>query len=177
MTRATKEAGGVIHIGEGFEGAGGNAAHISLILGPKAALGSAFATAAANPGPGHIPFQAVLRPNLPAKPVTLFVGKAVIRDANHETMTWGPAQAGVAAGVTLALLDKVLPAEAEDGWLVIALVWVDPKASKAQQVYANNLKACYAACQRAMTPGWPDRQALAEGVANVSNPFFTPRVR
>jgi len=177
MARTAKEANSVIHIGEGFEGAGANAAHVNLILGPKAALGSAFATAAASPGPGHVPFQAVLRPNLPAKPVTLFVGKAVIRDANHETMTWGPAQAGVAAGVTLALLDGVLPAEAEDGWLVIALVWVNWKANKAQQVYANNLKAVYAACQRAMMPGWPDRQALAEGVANISNPFFTPKVR
>ena len=177
MPKPAKEASSVIQIGEGFEGAGANAAHINLILGPKAALGSAFAAAAANPGPGHIPFQAVLRPNLPAKPVTLFVGKAVLRDTNHETMTWGPAQAGVAAGVTLALLDGVLPPEAEDGWLIIALVWVDPKAAKAQQVYANNLKACYAACQRAMTPGWPDRKALAEGVANVSNPFFTPRIR
>jgi 5,6,7,8-tetrahydromethanopterin hydro-lyase len=177
MAKPAKGTSGVIHIGEGFEGSGANAAHINLILGSKAVLGAAFATAAANPGPGHIPFQAVLRPNLPAKPVTLFVAKSVLKDANHETMTWGPAQAGVAAGITLALLDKVLPAEAEDGWLAIALVWVDPKATKAQQVYAHNLKATYAACQRAMTPGWPDRQALAEGVANVSNPFFTPRVR
>ena len=177
MARASKGTDGMIHIGEGFEGAGANAAHINLILGSKDLLGGAFATAAANPGPGHIPFQAVLKPNLPAKPVTLFVAKSVLKDANHETMTWGPAQAGVAAGVTQALLDKVLPAEAEDGWLAIALVWVDPKAAKAQQVYANNLKAAYAACQRAMTPGWPDRKALAEGIANVSNPFFTPRMR
>ncbi|HEX4180363.1 MAG TPA: formaldehyde-activating enzyme [Caulobacteraceae bacterium] len=177
MARTIKAADAVILIGEGFEGGGANAAHINLILGPKAVLGGAFAAAAANPGPGHIPFQAVLKPNLPAKPATLFVAKSVLKDAHHETMTWGPAQAGVAAGVTQALLDEVLPPEAEDGWLAIALVWIDPKAAKAQQVYANNLKATYAACQRAMTIGWPDRQALAEGVANVSNPFFTPRTR
>jgi len=167
----------LIFIGEGFEGGGGDAAHINLILGPKEMRGNAFATAAANPGPGHIPFQAVLRPNLPAKPATLFVGKAVIRDDSHETMTWGPAQAGVAAGITQALLDEVLPQDAEDGWLVIALVWVDWKAKDAQAVYANNLKAAYAACQRALTPGWPDRKALAMGVASVSNPFFTPSIR
>jgi 5,6,7,8-tetrahydromethanopterin hydro-lyase len=176
MAKAPKPSDGIL-VGEGFEGVGANAAHINLILGSKAMLGAAFAAAAASPGPGHIPFHAVLRPNLPAKPTTLFVGKAVIQGANHETMTWGPAQAGVAAGITSALLDGVLPVEAEDGWLAIALVWVDPKAAKAQQVYANNLKAAYAACQRAMTPGWPDRKALAEGVANVSNPFFTPRAR
>src|SRR3569623_1556879 len=99
-----------MHIGEGFEGGGANAAHINLILGTRDALGSAFATAAANPGPGHIPFQAVLAPNLPAKPATLFVAKAVLTGPTHETMTWGPAQAGVAAGITEALLSGVLPA-------------------------------------------------------------------
>ena len=85
-----------MHIGEGFEGGGGNAAHINLILGTKAELGAAFAMAAASPGPGHIPFQAVLKPNLPARPTTLFVAKAVLRDERHERMTWGPA--AVASG-------------------------------------------------------------------------------
>lgn len=78
----------MIAIGEAFEGDGGNAAHINLILGPKAELGTAFALAAASPGPGHIPFQAVVRPNLPAKPATLFVAKSVLKDAKHERMTW-----------------------------------------------------------------------------------------
>ena len=177
MARAAKGADGVILIGEGFEGGGENAAHINLILGGKAVLGPAFASAAASPGPGHIPFQAVLRPNLPAKPVTLFVAKSVLKDENHETMTWGPAQAGVAAGVTLALLDGVLPKEAEDGWLAIALVWVDPAADDAEAVYANNRAAAVAACRRALTPGWPSRKDLAEGLLTVSNPFFTPQTR
>ena len=164
-------------IGEGFEGGGPNAAHINLILGTKAELGGAYATAAANPGPGHIPFQAVLKPNVPVKPATLFVGKAVIRDAGHETMTWGPAQAGVAAGITQALLDGVLPAEAEDGWLAIALVWVDWNADDAEAVYANNRAAARLACQRALTAGWPSRAELAEALASVSNPFFTPAAK
>jgi 5,6,7,8-tetrahydromethanopterin hydro-lyase len=164
-----------LHIGEGFEGAGANAAHINLILGTKAEIGGAFAGAAAAPGPGHIPFMTVLKPNLPVKPATLFVAKAVLRDANHETMTWGPAQAGVASGITKALLDGVLPAEAEDEWLAIALVWVDWNASDAEAVFAANRGAIFLACQRAMTPGWPDRAALTRGLAEVSNPFFTPK--
>jgi 5,6,7,8-tetrahydromethanopterin hydro-lyase len=164
-----------MHIGEGFEGGGANAAHINLILGAREALGGAFATAAASPGPGHIPFQAVLAPNLPAKPVTLFVAKSVLADPAHELMTWGPAQAGVAAGITEALLTGILPAEAEDGWLAIALVWVDPTADDAEAVYANNRAAALNACRRALTPGWPDRTALAAGVAAPSNPFFTPK--
>ncbi len=164
-----------MHIGEGFEGAGADAAHINLILGTREALGGAFAIAAANPGPGHIPFQAVLKPNLPAKPPTLFIAKAVLKTGDHEIMTWGPAQAGVAAGVTQALLDGVLPAEAEDGWLAIALVWVDPDAQDAQAVYANNRAATLNACRRALTAGWPSREDLKAGLAAPSNPFFTPK--
>jgi 5,6,7,8-tetrahydromethanopterin hydro-lyase len=163
----------MIFIGEAFEGSGPNAAHINVVLGEKAQLGSAYALAAASPGPGHIPFQAVLAPNVPAKPATLFVGKAVLRDERHERMTWGPAQAGVAAGITAALLDGVLPPKAADDWLAIALVWVDWNADDAEAVYANNRAAARAACERALMTGWPDREALAKGVAAPSNPYFT----
>jgi 5,6,7,8-tetrahydromethanopterin hydro-lyase len=164
----------MIFIGEGFEGAGANAAHINLILGPKSELGASFALAAASPGPGHIPFQAVLKPNLPAKPATLFVAKAVLRDERHERMTWGPGQAGLATGITEALLQDVLPPEAEDGWVAIALVWVDPAADDAEAVYANNRAAAFAAAGRAMQRGWPSREALAAGLLSVGNPFFAP---
>ena len=163
----------MIHIGEAFEGAGGEAAHINLILGPKAELGQAYALAAASPGPGHIPFQAVVKPNLPAVPATLFVAKAVLRDAGHERMTWGPAQAGVAAGITEALLSGALPPLAEEQWVAIALVWVDPAASDAEAVFANNRAATLAAARRAIDGG-PSREALADGLRSISNPFFTP---
>jgi 5,6,7,8-tetrahydromethanopterin hydro-lyase len=164
----------MIFIGEGFVGDGANAAHINLILGDKAALGQAYALAAASPGPGHVPFQVVLKPNLPAKPTTLFVAKAVLRDAAHERMTWGPAQAGVAAGMTDALFANALPPEARDGWLAIALVWVDWTADDAQAVYANNRAATRLAAERAMAADWPALDALREGPADVHNPFFTP---
>ena len=164
----------MIHIGEAFEGAGPNAAHINLILGPKPELGAAYALAAASPGPGHIPFQAVLKPNLPAAPATLFVGKAVIRDETHEQMTWGPAQAGVAAGITEALLSGALPPVAADEWVAIALVWVNWTADDAEAVCANNRAATAAAARRALEAG-PSREALAEGLASISNPYFTPK--
>jgi 5,6,7,8-tetrahydromethanopterin hydro-lyase len=164
----------MIFIGEAFEGSGGEAAHINLVLGPKAELGAAYALAAASPGPGHIPFQAVLKPNLPAKPATLFVGKAVSRGDRHDQLTWGPAQAGVAAGITEALLEGDLPAEAADDWVAIALVWVDWNAEDAEAVYVNNRAAARAAAVRALQTGWPSREALAEGLAHPSNPFFTP---
>ena len=167
----------MIFIGEAFEGEGAEAAHINLILGPKSELGGAYALAAASPGPGHIPFQAVLRPNVPAKPITLFVAKAVSRGEHHDRLTWGPAQAGVAAGITEAYLANVLPAEAGDAWVAIALVWVDPAADDAEAVYANNHAAARHAAERALQPGWPSREALADGLKHIGNPFFTPASR
>jgi 5,6,7,8-tetrahydromethanopterin hydro-lyase len=164
----------VLGIGEAFEGGGGNAAHVNLLLGPKALLGGAFATAAASPGPGHVPFQVVLKPNLPVKPATLFIAKAVLRDAKHERLTWGPAQLGVAVGLTRALLEGVLPAAAADEWLAIALVWVDWNADDPDAVYANNKAATFAAARRALTGGWPSRAELAAGLADPGNPFYTP---
>ncbi|HEV2365678.1 MAG TPA: formaldehyde-activating enzyme [Caulobacteraceae bacterium] len=165
-----------MRIGEGFEGEGANAAHINLLLGDNAELGSAFALAAASPGPGHIPFLTVIKPNVPVKPFTLFVAKAALQGERHERMTWGPAQAGVAAGVTRALIDGVLPAEAEERWLVIALVWVDPNADDAEAVFANNRAASFSACGRALAAGWPNRETLKAALASISNPFFTPGV-
>jgi len=167
----------VLRIGEGFVGSGPNAAHINLYIGPKdGPMGHAVALAAAQPGPGHLPFQTVIKPNVPVKPVTLFVAKAVLQHGEkHENMTWGPAQAGVAYGITKALLDGVLPPEAEDSWIAITAVWVNPSADDADMVYANNKAAAYQAAERAMSAGWPSRSELASAIATVGNPFYTPK--
>ena len=43
-------------------------------------VGTAWATALAMPRPGHAAFVTILRPNLPVKPLTLFVNKAAMAD-------------------------------------------------------------------------------------------------
>jgi 5,6,7,8-tetrahydromethanopterin hydro-lyase len=162
-------------IGEGFEGSGPNAAHINLLLGRRdGPLAAAFATAAASPGAGHIPFQVVLKPNLPVKPPTLFIAKAVLRNEAHERLTWGPAQAGVAAGIATALLEGVLPDAAADAWLAIAMVWVDWNGNDPDTIYRNNQAATLLAARRALVEGWPTRDELTEGLASVGNPFYQP---
>jgi 5,6,7,8-tetrahydromethanopterin hydro-lyase len=167
----------MIHVGEGFFGSGPNAAHISLYLGPKGGpVGAAAVSAAASPGPGHIPFQTILKPNVPVKPVTVFIPKMVLHyGETHETMTWGPAQAGAAAGITQALLEGVLPPEAEDDWIAIAAVWVNPKADDADAVYTNNKAASLEAVKRALTRGWPSRGELRAALETIGNPFYTPK--
>ena len=91
-----------MQIGEGFAGDGANAAHINTVLGSKdGPVGVAWTTALATPRAGHTPFVVVVRPNVPVKPLTLFVNKATVDAANdrHGTLTWGAAQAGVGGGL------------------------------------------------------------------------------
>jgi 5,6,7,8-tetrahydromethanopterin hydro-lyase len=164
-----------LQIGESFVGEGAHAAHVNTVLGHRdGPAGAAWATALATPSPGHVPFVAVLRPSLPVKPLTLFVTKAAATDDRHATLTWGAAQAGIAAGVADAVADEVVPAAAADTHVLIAAVWVNPAAEDAEAVYRNNREAVRAA----LAAGAGGAPALAEVLAardRPANPFFTPK--
>ena len=161
-------------VGESFVGAGANAAHVNSVLGRKGGpVETAWATALATPRQGHAPFVVVLRPNVPVKPLTLFVNKADLRGETHAALTWGAAQAGVARGVASAVADALVPAADVDDLLVIAAVWVDWAADDARAVYENNAAATHAA----LAAGCEGRPALEEILAareRPFNPFFTP---
>lgn len=162
----------VTQIGEGFVGSGVNAAHINSVLGAKGGpVETAWATALATPRPGHIAFVCVLRPGLAVKPATLFVNKAPLTGAEHERLTWGAAQAGVASGTTAALSGGVIAADTVDDLLLIAAVWVDPGADDEAAVYENNRRATLEALEagRHRAPDLAD--LLAHGDA-PQNPFF-----
>ena len=163
-----------MQIGEGFAGTGADAAHLNTVLGAKEGpVGTAWATALATPRIGHTPFVVVARPNLPVKPFTLFVNKAAIdteKGERHARLTWGAAQAGVAAGVMAAARERVLRADELETLLLIAAVWVDPKATDDEAVYANNEAATLAALT-AGHQGWP-RAADVLAAGAPENPFF-----
>lgn len=163
-----------MEIGESFVGTGTDAAHVNTVLGPKdGPVGQAWATAMATPTANHAPFLAVLQPGLPVKPFTLFVNKATIERDTHARMTWGPAQAGVAAGVADAVHAEVLSAEEADSLVLIAAVWVDPRAGDADEVFANNREATRSAIVigRAGLPAAAD----AAGKRNDAwNSYFRP---
>ncbi|HET7830612.1 MAG TPA: formaldehyde-activating enzyme [Candidatus Limnocylindrales bacterium] len=155
-------------IGESFAGSGPNAAHINIVIGRKGGpVETAWTTALATPRAGHIPFLTVLRPNLPVKPMTLFVNKADLREGTHSQLTWGPAQAGVAAGVTQAVADGLVPAGEVDDLLVIVAVWVDWTADDANLVFANNRAATHEAIAAAVR-GEP---RIEDVVAEVGHPW------
>ncbi|SQA99649.1 Formaldehyde-activating enzyme [Cedecea neteri] len=116
-----------MYIGEGFEGNGVNASHINIMIGPRSGVvGQAFSSSLASPSQGHCPFMVVIKPNVPAKPMTLYVNKAEISGELHGNATWGASQAAIAKAVTEALLDGTLPAEAEDEWCIVTANWVNP---------------------------------------------------
>lgn len=163
-----------IEIGESFVGEGAEAAHLNTVLGPREGpVGAAWATALATPTTGHAPYLVVLQPGLPVKPPTLFVNKAAIADDGHARLTWGAAQAGVAGGVADALADGTISADAVDGLVLIAAVWVSPAARDAEAVYRNNRRAT----REALAAGRASAPALAAVLAARAhpwNPFFTP---
>jgi 5,6,7,8-tetrahydromethanopterin hydro-lyase len=160
-------------IGESYVGEGGEAAHVNTVLGDRSGpVGTAWATALASPSAGHTPFVAVLRPGIPAKPLTLFVNKAPIQGTEHGNLTWGAAQAGVAGGVADAVAAGTIAAADADQLVLIAAVWVDPRARDADLVYANN-RAATAAALAAAAAGTPTVEQALEVMARPANPFYT----
>jgi 5,6,7,8-tetrahydromethanopterin hydro-lyase len=160
-------------IGEGFSGDGVNAAHVNTVLGEKGGpVGAAWATALATPRAGHAAFVVVAAPNVPVKPSTLFVNKSTVDAANerHARLTWGAAQAGVAAGVTSAHRKGVLSADDADELVLLVAVWVNPEADDEEAVYANNAEATLAA----LTAGRDDLPSVRTvlDVGEPRNPYF-----
>ena len=164
-----------LYIGEGFEGPGVNLAHINVLIGPRnGPAGQAFATALATPSTGHAPFVIIVRPGVPTKPLTLYVNKAQIAHEFHGNATWGASQAGIAKAVAESLEEGVLPPEAENDWAIVSANWVNPACDDLDAVYENNYRACKNAIRAAML-GLPERKAVFEAAAQVSNPFYTPK--
>lgn len=163
-------------IGESFVGEGADAAHVNTVLGSRnGPVGVAWATALATPRPGNAAFVAVVRPGVPAKPLTLFVSKASVAGDEHAALTWGAAQAGVACGVADAVADGTISEQEADELLLIAAVWVNPAASDAAKVYANN-RAATAAALRAGDAGAPSVADVLAARDHPVNPFFDPAV-
>src|SRR5262249_44257620 len=124
----------------------------------------------ASPSAGHTPFVVALRPNVPVRPMTLFVNKATIAGDRHGTLTWGAAQAGVAAGVVDAVRTDVVSADAASSLLLITAVWVNPDAPDEEAVFANNRAATLAAITAGVCDTPSVRDVLAAG--DPTNPYF-----
>ncbi len=165
-----------LQIGESFIGDGVNAAHVNTVFGHREGpAGVAWASALATPSAGHVPFVTVLRPSLPVKPLTLFVTKSAPASDEHGLLIWGPAQAGIAAGVADALADGVITREEADTHVIIAAVWVNPGASDPDEVFENNRSSVRTALENG-SRHLPATDDVIAARAQPSNPFYTPKV-
>lgn len=162
-------------IGESFVGEGPDAAHTNLVIGRKGGpVETAWASALATPTVGHAPFVTVLRPNVPVKPLTLFVSKAEPAGELHQNAIWGSAQAGLAAGIAQALGEGLIPADEVDDLLIIAAVWVNPAVGDLDAAYRNQRSAAYLAVVAAVRQEPSVEAVLAAAQLGPSNPFYTP---
>lgn len=163
-----------VELGESFVDPGVNAAHINTVLGPRGSAAEvAWTTGLATPSTGHEPFVVIMRPGIPVQPYTLFVAKAAPASERHGRLTWGAAQAGVAAGVADAVaVGTIAEDEVTDLRLVVA-VWVNPEADDEEAVYRNNRLATATALANG-TVRWPDVETVRKTRGYVTNPFFTP---
>ncbi len=161
-----------MQLGEGFAGSGAELAHINTVLGVRSGpVGVAWATALATPRAGHTPFVVVLQPGLAVKPFTLFANKASITGDRHGSLTWGAAQAGVATGVTRALIEKVIRPESVDALALIAAVWVSADAEDPTAVFQNNAEATLLSLRSGANEE-PELQAIVNAVGQAHNPYF-----
>lgn len=166
-----------MQIGEAFVGEGAEAAHVNTILGERSGpVGVAWATGLASPSIGHAAFVAVLQPGVPVQPMTLFVNKAAIAHDEHGKLTWGAAQAGVAAGVADAVADGLIEATTVALQCLIAAVWVNPAALDADLVFANNRKATRDAIA-AGRRNEPDLRTVLDARDSAFNPYYRPNYR
>ena len=101
-----------VQIGESYVGEGMEAAHVNTVLGERSGpVGVAWTTALgdADARPRAVPRRHPARARRCSRP-TLFVNKATIAGERHAEMTWGAAQAAVAAGVADCVADDTIKA-------------------------------------------------------------------
>ena len=164
-------------IGEGWSGEAPNGSHINVVLARR---GSPTAAAAismlAHPAPGHTPVLVCVGPTPsdyePVWPPTLMMNKATAVDDQHQTLTWGAAQLGIAQGVLDAVADGLLDTSGDT--IVLVAVWVDPSAHDETALR----KANRAATRKAIGVCVEGRDqaaaaALVERRDNLQSPFYS----
>ena len=126
------------YIGEALIGSGNEIAHIDLVIGDKEGpAGQAFLQGLTNLSVGHTPLLAVVRPNLLTKPSTLIVPKVTVKNLDDSSKIFGPAQTAVSRAVADCVAEGIIPKDKADNWVVIASVFIHPKAEDYRKIYQS----------------------------------------
>jgi len=141
-------------------------------------VGQAFATGIANLSRGHTPILGVIRPNLPSKPYTLIVPKVTVGDMEDASRIFGPAQAAVAKAVADSVEEGMIPKDKLEDWVIIASVFIHPKAQDYRKIYQYNYSATKLALKRALTdyPNWDKIQYDKDRATHPIMGFKVPRL-
>jgi bifunctional enzyme Fae/Hps len=138
-------------VGEALVGEEPEIAHIDLAIGKKnSIIGQAFVNSLAQPRRGHTPILAVIRPNLPVKPLTLIVPKVTIRNLEDADKIFGPAQSAVAKAVADTVEEGIIPKEEVEDLVIITSVFIHPRGKDYSRLYRYNYGAMKLAIRRAM---------------------------
>ncbi|MCK5660382.1 MAG: bifunctional 5,6,7,8-tetrahydromethanopterin hydro-lyase/3-hexulose-6-phosphate synthase [Methanosarcinales archaeon] len=143
-------------IGEALIGEEPELAHVDIMVGDKnGPVGTAFATGMTQLSAGHTPLLSVIRPNLLTKPATLIVPKVTVQDMPQAARIFGPAQAAVAKAVADAVEEGIIPQDKVEDLVIVASVFIHPKAEDYNRIYRYNYGATKLAVKRALE-SFPD---------------------
>jgi len=141
-----------LRLGSGSAGDEAEKAQIDLIAGAKnGVLGETYAYQLTYPLASREALTAVLEPNLTVRPPTLIVPGVELRNLRQANMVYGPTQAAIAKAVVDALGEGLIPPEAVDRDVMIALVTINPQALDRHRLYRNVYKAMKEAIKQAWT--------------------------
>jgi formaldehyde-activating enzyme len=115
---------------------------IDLVAGPKTTpLGDAYALQLTYPLHGREALTTILEPGLTVRPSTLLLPTLVQKNLRQANMIYGPTQSALARAIVDGLEEGTIPASAQEGEVMVALVTVHPKALDRNALYRSVLQA------------------------------------
>lgn len=139
-----------LRVGSGEAGEKLEKARVELVAGSRnGVLGEAYAYQLTYPLPYREALTAILEPNLTVRPPTLIVPTVELRNLRQANMVYGPTQVAIARAVADSLEEGVIPREAMDSDLIIALVTINPQALDRHKLYHSVYKAAREAIRMA----------------------------
>lgn len=140
-----------LKVGSGKAGEGAEKAQVDLIAGDRGGIvGEAYAYQLTYPLHSREALTAILEPNLTVRPPTLIVPTMELRNLRQANMVYGPTQAAISRAIVDALEEGIIPSEAIDKEVMIALVTINPQALDRHRLYKN----VYEATRKALQQAW-----------------------
>ena len=164
-------------IGEALIGEGNELAHIDLLMGDKnGPVGAAFANALTKLSAGHTPLLAVIRPNLLTKPATIVIPKVTMKGGEQVNQMFGPVQAAVSKAIADCLEEGMFGDIDIEDIVIVASVFLHPKARDYNMIYRYNYGATKLAVTRALT-AFPDQKTIIHEKDRSAHPIMGFKVQ